>query len=623
LLALADTVAAQATLIGYVFERQTGGPRVANAEVSAEGANRVLSNNDGRFELQFAKLKPGEPTRLSVRYRDWVVVNHLVVGQPVLPSQPALRTLEVLVSPPGEREMLALDYYQIRTSESVNAAHQEKLRELEEKNALSAQALELLQRQHERALTESQALAKQLAAVQEGAPDASYRQATRLVAQGNTHAALQVLNRDRLRKEAEAAKQAAETVSRNFLLRARLLAVNLRFEEAEASYEDALKMFPQSYSLWVGYGTLHYNIQEYAKAERGFQQALRIAEAEADPWRVAGSLNDLALSQMRQARYDEATKTFQKALATVRAQTAEPSRSRGEAANLLNNLSLVYSEQNRLAEARTVLEEAADTQVDLLKKFIDRVPGYETLDLYALADSRNNLANLHRELREYRQARKRYNEAIRVLEFSVHEQRVDLARVLRNRAYLESEDAQHDAAHRFIEAALKISREFAGGERDPHKSELAATLTILGKIQSGQGLYAEAEKSLEEALAIHDRMRASTRRAYGDERVDAELLLGQVHLAQARPDRARLHFEKALALAREAARETPRAVAAVADVLINIGELNRREKRHDAARGSFAEAMQILEPLARANPVPFKEYLTRARAGAQSLEKIN
>jgi tetratricopeptide (TPR) repeat protein len=117
------------------------------------------------------------------------------------------------------------------------------------------------------------------------------------------------------------------------------------FDQAEASFQIALRDDPESAEALYGIGSVYLNQQKNAEARKCFERALKMRATY--PGTLANSWNNLGLLAGREGRTDEAVGYFKEAL-----------RLSPDHLIALNNLGSAYRQQKQWDEARTTYERA-------------------------------------------------------------------------------------------------------------------------------------------------------------------------------------------------------------------------------------------------------------------------
>jgi tetratricopeptide (TPR) repeat protein len=148
-----------------------------------------------------------------------------------------------------------------------------------------------------------------------------YEEAMSLFLKGQVTEALKVLDEEKLRRAVEEARQskakaekAMEEAIQNYLLRARLLTTQFRFEEAEKVYEEAVKETPDSFDAHFSLARFMQGLNRYIQARPAYQRALEIARQKGNRAGVAMTLNNLGVLHAMESWMGAARKAYVEAL---------------------------------------------------------------------------------------------------------------------------------------------------------------------------------------------------------------------------------------------------------------------------------------------------------------------
>lgn len=265
-------------------------------------------------------------------------------------------------------------------------------------------------------------------------------------------------------------------------------------------------------------GNLHQNLKQYSKAEKEYQEALKIyrdlakSRSFEDKSDVAMALNNLAILHTSLNQYTQAEQEYKEAL-VIYQELAKAKRDAYIAyvAQTLNNLAALYNKLSKYEEAEKELEMALKYYYELSKSnryaFIEYVAG--TL---------NNLASLHENLLNYEKAEFEYQEALKIYRELAETNReayiVEVANTLNNIAVMHAKLNQFDKAEVEWKQALKIYRELAIVIHDAYIGDVAMTLYGLAMLHAKLKSYDEAEQECHEALKIFRELSETNRDLY-------------------------------------------------------------------------------------------------------------
>jgi tetratricopeptide (TPR) repeat protein len=370
-----------AALRGLVLLNRPGGPPLDGVRVNASGANQWVTRDGGRFELDFPGRKAGDTVTLTIALAGYEVVNDLQ-REAVLPSDPDSRQLTLLLAKSADRDEMARSYYRLKSTEAVTAAYDAQLRILERSQRDTAQELAVLRTERDRALQAADRAAEELAKTKLEDASELYKEALRFFLAGQVEQALKVLDEAKLRAMAQAAqerKAAADrqlsAASQAYRLRGQLLTSQLQFADAEKAYRAAVDATADDFdaNFEVAYFSQTLNhfedaIMFYAKAERISRQ---LASGNPPVYRpyMATTLNNLGIVYRDENRMDEARKAYGEALEIRRDLARQnPAVYRPDVAATLNNLGAFYSAENRMEEARKAYEDALEIYRDVARQ---------------------------------------------------------------------------------------------------------------------------------------------------------------------------------------------------------------------------------------------------------------
>ncbi len=408
---------AEATALrGLILANELGGPPVANVQVSAAGANSSVSMNDGTFSLTFPSKQPGDMVRLTIFKKGQVVVNdfelHLALRKDA-DSEPVV----ILICKEESREEMARRYYRLKSYEGIEEAYKQRVKELESHQQLDKAALARLKEERDQARLAADKAAEQLARLKPEETSEFYQQAMQLFLDGKIGEAINVLETEKLRhlldaakrKKAEAEKAETEAIQA-YLLRARLLTIELRFAEAERTYKEALLAAPDSFDINFGFAVFNQELKRYKQALPAYERCLELVRHNGSRADAAMTLNNLGVLYGDQNRMVEAQKAYEEALKTYRELAqSNPEAYLPDVATTLNNLGVLYGDQNRMVEAQKAYEEALKTYRELAQSNPEAYLPY-------VATTLNNLGVLYRVQNRMVEAQKAYEEALLIYE---------------------------------------------------------------------------------------------------------------------------------------------------------------------------------------------------------------
>ena len=221
------------------------------------------------------------------------------------------------------------------------------------------------------------------------------------------------------------------------------------FDQAEASFQIALRDDPESAEALYGIGSVYLNQQKNAEARKCFERALKMRATY--PGTLANSWNNLGLLAGREGRTADAIGYFQEAL-----------RLSPDHLIALNNLGSAYRQQKQWDDARTTYERGlalspndADANYGLGMVFAQKDDSEHALDFLqralkarpAYPEALNNLGILYLRTQRREQAVASFEESIRVAP--------DFDQAYLNLARLHAVEGDREQARAFLQELLK------------------------------------------------------------------------------------------------------------------------------------------------------------------------
>ncbi len=321
-------------------------------------------------------------------------------------------------------------------------------------------------------------------------------------------------------------------------------------------------------------GMVYYEMGLYPQARPLLQEALAIRERTLGPvhLKVAESLNDLAMLDLKEGRNDEAGAGFQRALdIRVRLQgegSAEVAATRG-------NLGGVYYNQGKYALAEPLFRQSLQARERLLG------PNHEDV-----ATGLNNLASLYWQQGKFEEAEPLFRRSLAITEARLGPDHPDVALALTNLGILCRKQKKYPEAEACFRRSLAVGEKVQG----PGHPGVAATLSNLGTTLVEAGRNAEAEPLMLRALAIEE---AALGPAH-PEVARTLSSLGTLYHAMGRDPEAIARYRRSIAVGEKALGP---AHPSIAGPLTHLGELYMD-------RGDFAAAEPLfLRGLANTEPV--------------------
>jgi tetratricopeptide (TPR) repeat protein len=241
---------------------------------------------------------------------------------------------------------------------------------------------------------------------------------------------------------------------------------------------------------------------------------------------------------------------------------------------------------------------------------------HEVFSVY-LAETLNNLANLHCQTNEYDQAMKEYQELFHIYSRFV---KVDpegflyyAAKTLNNLAIMHKIKKEYPIALEAYQKSLEISRCLAKTNPEIFLSDVAMTLNNLANMHCETEEYGLAEEEYQESLDIYHGLAEKIPEIF---LVDVSMTLNNIanlHYQTDEYESASKEYQKALEIRRSLAEANPEAfLPAVIETLVNLSIFHLKAIPDTAKSVAYAEEVRsILVPLCAQAP-HLQKYLDMA-----------
>ncbi|MEN6426363.1 MAG: tetratricopeptide repeat protein [Phycisphaerales bacterium] len=486
---------------------ELGGPPVADVQVStADNASSTSTDEQGRFSLEFPGRVGGEMVQLIVSKSGYVVVNEAQLRWP-LPKDADTEPLVLLLCREEAREEMARRFYRLKSFEAIETVYRDRLRALDEDQETTRAQLTQLRRERDEARAAAEKVAEELARIEPGRISELRQEAMRLFLGGKVADAVALLDTEILRKSAEEAKRRKATAEKEladviemFLLRARLLTTQFRFDESRAAYEAAISVAPEDFRVLHAYALFNHKLNRRPEALPIYRHCEELARERGDRRGLAMTLTNLGNLQLEQHCLREASQAYGEALAIYRQLATEnPDVYLSLVAGVLTNLGILYNKQNQREEARQAYDEALTKQ----RQLAERRPEIYLPDV---ALTLNNLGVLCRNANRLDEALQKYEEALAIrrglAQVNPQMYQPDVAVTLGNLGLLYHKQSRIEEALQAYQEALTIYRGLTKTNPETHRPNLAWILHNLGNLYRDQKRWDEARQACEEALRI-------------------------------------------------------------------------------------------------------------------------
>ncbi len=295
---------------------------------------------------------------------------------------------------------------------------------------------------------------------------------------------------------------------------------------------------------------------------------------------------------------------YTESLETFRRLSQNDAAYESDVAQSLNNLANLHYDIHDYSSAETEHREALEIRRRLAAV---NSQTYES----DLAETLNNLANLHSVIRDFFSAEMEYKEALeicrRLAEVNPQIYEPDVAMTLYNWATLYLDIRKSSSAEANFKGALEIYRRLAEVNPQIYESNVAETLNGLACLHRDIYEFSSAEMEYKEALEIHRRLAAVNPQAY--ELHVAHILnnLANLHYDIHDFSSAEIEYREALEIHRRLAEVNLQAYESdVAVSLNNLAGLHSVIRDLFSAETEYQESLEIRRRLAEVNPQAYE-----------------
>lgn len=518
LLTTINLQAQKVILSGRVLEINSGKKPISLVQIkSDDGANSVLSNNNGSYLLTFQDQISGTLVYIEAQKEGYELVNKKEM-QLFLPdaSQDQKMQLEIILCKKGYLDQAKIKYYEI-TEKYIKKEFKKRYNHIiakkkdgwqKERSQLEIK-MELLKEQLEKQAEEyirtnrdnlSKKELKALKLFQEGKVDESLRMRASLNSEEELKKELnnQKLAKENIikaKQESRKASNAIEMHRRNLKAQADGFILKFEFDKAEKKLRFLAEIdsnnFKSNFYLAHFLGTQNKDME----AIKFYKKALRL---NTNKFNEASILNNLGVLYLNTNKIDEALTSFNTSLMKYLILARYDSIIyKPVVASLNNNLGLYYTDIRENYIALTYLKEALRIRLSLAKK----EPEKYSLDL---VDTYKNIGTLYARGYKYQEALTNYKTAIRIIKLSKKNDEAKyqsmLAYVFNNLGVLNRNYKKYKEAISNFNEALDIRKRLA--EKNPEKqlSEIALLQNNIGMLHFNNQDYKEALSNFESAL---------------------------------------------------------------------------------------------------------------------------
>jgi tetratricopeptide (TPR) repeat protein len=526
LFAIAAQSRGASTVRGTVILNQFGGRPLANVQIadSVEGGGSCESGSDGEFALELPNRSPGQRIRITAKKEGLVVVNQAQL-QLTLTDNPDNYPIEIIMSRGVDREEMLRRLYIIRSSNAIEKSYRSQLpvppppfdplgSKLDRKRLLakwaSESVWEVLIREHT------------------GNDIELYQEAERLFLERKTDEAITLLDDEKLDEEE---KKSIENSIQARLLKAQLLTLQIRFEDAEKCYRDAIRIAPDSFDANYAFGKFSTEVFEVLNglkdARSAYEHCVELAKMNrnnADLAAVLDATGKLGIVQSGSHGLKDARKAYEESLTIRRELAAKNSEAYlPDVAATLNDLGELELIERR-KECKADYEEALKIYRNLAQHrpetFLpDVVTTLDNFAAVAAIEGQNevNRQKMAEKLQTYRELAK-INRSTYLPHLATT---LDFLFMFDRKILNWPEEALKDG-----EEEVKVYRELAVKDPETYLPDVARSLIALAWLNKDQDQFEDARRQSGDALKIYESL--GNEQKFSNEIDDAKELLREL-----------------------------------------------------------------------------------------------
>jgi len=371
-----------------------------------------------------------------------------------------------------------------------------------------------------------------------------FQQAFNYFIDGDIDIALSVLDEEKIQEEEKKNNGNSKQNAEIRILKAKLLIIKNKFEEAGKNYEKALNHFKDWESSFEA-GNFFMFYQDYPKAENHYQ--ISLIEADTD-YRKILSLNNLALVHKANNNIKDADDFLNEAfLLSKNLGETQSEADLAYYAMVLHNIGNQWIDKSEFSNA----EECYKAVLKIRKQLEEKNPNKYS---YQVAETANNLGLVKKYQKDYENAKNHLQEAQEIIEDLAKNVDInyylDLALTQRNIALLESKN-KNKTKDQVVELYLKALDAFNKlpkpiREINKAKAFIAGFYNNLGLFQKNNQEESKANTSFQKSLNIASELAEQNPSRYLPEVASAHHNIGNNFAETGHYTEAEKHFKKAL-----------------------------------------------------------------------------
>ncbi len=645
-------LSAQIVQPGLVLLMNSGKTPLADVEISAPGAEPVLSAANGWYTLEFKSKGNGDFARISVQKPGYEVVNGTALYHSDLNPD---NTIYVIMCPAGEMERRLNDLAE-RHEPPLKQVYQDQIARFQADPITHADTLARLETAYYARLNAVRNFNDNLVSTNLDDVSDLRRDAMTLYEQGSIDAAIALLEEQRINtplKNAEGRDSVdGYQTTWAWIDKASLYAIKGDLPNAEDCYRKAIAVDTSDGDPMMRFAYFLNSQGQYDEVEALYTAAFQRIEK---PDFKGIILMNLGAFYKNSGNIEASEKSYREALQLYRGLSLDnPETFRYLEAESLINLGELYYAADRMDDAEKAFDETLLIYRQLSQTYPKDYQARQAYTLYYLALSQHalqrpeaerayqesrslyavlagedpaflsNHASLSYHLGNFYQQNQQPAEAMAAYLTAVEEYRVVAAQGNQDVLFylaesLSSMGEMYYKQQRFQEAekayreALDAYRAAPVTDPDQRRLDLAVTLFNLGNARNDLQKYPQALTAYTESIALFRQLATDYPDQFNADCADALFNLGNVYLALDSLQQADNAFTSALDLYRRYEGAHPGTVKVkIANVSYNLGVVGESTNRPADAEKAYLEALAIYRQFAVQNPATFDPEVASA-----------
>ncbi|WP_420573450.1 tetratricopeptide repeat protein [Kordia sp.] len=433
-----------------------------------------------------------------------------------------------------------------------------------------------------------------------------YQEALELFIQGNISEALSILDEAKLEEIEQKALESVKNAAETRILKARILRVDHKYEQAGVNYEKAVKLY-DDWGNNLEVANFFYILNDFQKASIYYKKSIDASETEEQRGKSLVNYGNLKRNNNEQS---EALKYYEESLAISRKLAKNDSEKyKTHIITVLNNIAVICNNNNQLDKAETIFDEIIDLHAKLTAK-----QRFENFPNFGI--TLNNLSKLYTKRQQFYKAEEISTQALNAYKMLASDQPEQyifkVCMVLNNLANIKDVIGKNDEAQALLNQSLAIAEEQAKYNPRTFMPVMADILNNLAVAERKSNSLHDAEEKYLKALTIYKELRKNNNNKYTRNIVGLQANLGSLQGNLNKLEAAKKTFNEAIVTAEELVKSNKeKYISQLAMVKINFAHFHQNCTRNSEEAIRLAdEAVTHIFPL---REIPYiQNYLSKA-----------